>query len=148
MSSDEALWTQLGAASSLNAVARKSAFGFLQGLYPPVNATIAISANGARVAAPLPGYQDVPVKAPEDGAVEGKAEDTRWRLARAGYANAEVSSQGYFTSEAYRDIYDDSLDFYRSLSPILNGTVPRDKANYNHSYSSTVCLIFLASDTR
>ncbi|KEY70080.1 hypothetical protein S7711_07864 [Stachybotrys chartarum IBT 7711] len=117
-SSDEAVWTQLGATSSLDPVAQKSVFGFLQGLYPPVNAAVAISANGTRVAVPLLGYQYVPINAPEDGVMADKAEHIRWRLARDGCANAEASS----------------LDFYRSLSPFLNGSVPRDKANYNHSY--------------
>jgi hypothetical protein len=139
VSSNNAVVSQLAVTAPADAVLHNSALTFLQGLYPP-NGENEVLANGTRVEAPLEGYQYIPVESADDAATAKKAESNAWLQGNSGCGKAEVSSNNYFSSEEYRKTYDDSLEFYQNLLPVINGTYSKDQANFKNGYSSMFWL--------
>ncbi|KAM4055052.1 Histidine acid phosphatase [Hirsutella rhossiliensis] len=138
ISPDTAVPAQLAVTAPRDPVLYSSALAFLQGLYPPLAAAAAADerlANGSRVAAPLGGYQYVPVDPVGDGDSADRPEDNAWLQGGSGCVNAEVSSNGYFASAEYRATYDGSLDFYRRLLPVVNATYDEDAVSFKNAYS-------------
>lgn len=134
VSADTAVPSDLAVTAPSDAVLHNSALVFLQGLYPPTGEE-EVLANGTRVAAPLDGYQYIPVDAVDDAATANKAESNAWLQGNSGCGNAEVSSNNYFNSEEYRKTYDDTLQFYQDLLPVIDGTYSKDQANFKNGYS-------------
>ena len=92
--------SQISASSPLDTVLTPSAQGFLQGLYPPVGTTLGSQtlANGTVVAAPLNGYQLIPIQTVATGT---GSEDQAWLQGSSNCANAEISSNEYYDSPEY-----------------------------------------------
>lgn len=72
--------SQLNIQAPVDTVLQSSALGFLQGLYPPVGATLGSVeiANGSTVEAPLNGYQLIPVQQVSSTVSGTGAESTAW----------------------------------------------------------------------
>ncbi|RCI14812.1 hypothetical protein L249_6734 [Ophiocordyceps polyrhachis-furcata BCC 54312] len=134
LSSDEVVASQISVTSPRDPVLQASALTFGQGLYPPQSGAAERLANGSRVVAPLGGYQFLPVD-PSTAKTGDRPEDSAWLQGGTGCVNAEVSSNRYLASAEYHGDYDRSLEFYRSLLPVINGTYGEDEANFKNGYS-------------
>ena len=122
--------SQLSVTSPVDNVLQSSAMGFLQGLYPPVQ-TVSTLANGSDVTAPLSGYQLIPVNTLATGA---GSEDSGWLQDASSCANAETSSNNYFTSADYQNTLKATTDFYNSLVPVVNATLTADQVSFKNAY--------------
>jgi hypothetical protein len=125
---------QLTVSAPLDTVLQNSAFGFLQGLYPPVGAQNETLANGTVLTAPLDGYQLVPVDLVSNGA---SSENTAWLQDASGCANAEVSSNNYYLSDEYWALLNSSGAFYTRLDPVVAPTFAPAYMTYKNAYSSS-----------
>ena len=129
--------SQISASAPLDAVLMPSAQGFLQGLYPPVGATLGSQtlANGTIVEAPLDGYQLIPVQTVATGT---GSEDQAWLQGSSNCANAVVSSNEYFDSPEYLALLNGTRGFYGDLLPSINSTFNASQATFKNAYSSKV----------
>ena len=134
LSPDLAVSKQLSIRSPVGAVLHNSAVTFLQALYPPSGQS-ELLANGTKVEAPLGGYQYIPIDT-QDAATISNPEKTAWLQGSSGCGKAVDSSNAYFSSAEYKKTYDDSLDFYQGLLPLINGTFSKDAANFKNAYAS------------
>ncbi|PHH78780.1 hypothetical protein CDD80_6236 [Ophiocordyceps camponoti-rufipedis] len=134
ISPDLAVASQLSVTSPRDPVLQASAQTFVQGLYPPDDTLAETLANGSSVVAPLGGTQYVPVDKAETKAGD-RPEDNAWLQGGSGCVNAEVSSNAYLASAEYRRDYSETLEFYRGLLPVINGTYGEDEANFKNGYS-------------
>jgi hypothetical protein len=123
---------QLTVSAPLDPVLQNSAFGFLQGLYPPVGVQTETLANGSTVAAPLGGYQLVPVDLVGNGA---GSENTAWLQDASGCANAKASSNDYYLSDEYWSLLNSSAAFYARLDPVVAATFAPAYVTYKNAYS-------------
>ena len=129
--------SQIAASAPLDNVLWPSAQGFLQGLYPPVGATLGSQTlgNGTVVAAPLDGYQIIPIQTLTTGT---GSEDSAWLQGASNCANAEVSSNNYFTSSEYMALQNSTQAFYTSILPTINTTFNASQASFQNAYSSKI----------
>ena len=127
--------SQIAASAPLDNVLWPSAQGFLQGLYPPVGATLGSQTlgNGTVVAAPLDGYQIIPIQTLTTGT---GSEDSAWLQGASNCANAEISSNNYFTSAEYMALQNSTQAFYTSILPTINPTFNASQASFKNAYSS------------
>ncbi|MCJ1486553.1 hypothetical protein MMC06_006730 [Schaereria dolodes] len=125
--------SQITASAPLDNVLMSSTQGFLQGLYPPVGTTLgsSILRNNTVVQAPLNGYQLIPIETVTSGT---GSEDSAWLQGSSNCANAEISSNEYFTTPEYMSLSNSSMDFYTSLTPMINGTFNNSQSNYYNAY--------------
>lgn len=129
--------SQISASAPLDGVLMPSAQGFLQGLYPPVGAALGSQtlANGTVVTAPLNGYQLIPIQTASTGA---GSEDMAWLQGASSCANAEISSNNYFTSPEYLSLLNSTQGFYSSILPTINTTFNASQATFANAYSSKI----------
>ena len=129
--------SQISASAPLDGVLMPSAQGFLQGLYPPVGATMGSQtlANGTVVTAPLNGYQLIPISTVATGA---GSENQAWLQGASSCANAEISSNNYFTSPEYLSLLNSTHGFYSSILPTINTTFNASQATFANAYSSKI----------
>lgn len=129
--------SQIAALAPLDNVLMTSAMGFLQGLYPPVGATLGSQTlgNGTVVAAPLDGFQLIPIQTVTTGT---GSEDSAWLQGASNCANAEVSSNNYFTSPEYMALLNSTQAFYSSILPTINTTFNASQSNFQNAYSSKI----------
>jgi len=134
--------TQLSVQAPVDTVLQNSAAGFLQGLYPPVGATLGTQklANGTSVEAPLGGFQLIPVNAIASAASGSNSENSAWLQGQSGCNNAILSSNNYFFSQEYMTELNSTMDFYHSVLPVINGTFNLAQDNFKNAYLSE--LIF------
>lgn len=92
--------------------------------------------NGTTVEVPLDGYQLIPV-ATVGGAAD---ENSAWLQGNGNCAKAIISSNNYFASDEYKQLLDNTMDFYKSLEPMINSTFAADAMSYKNAYSSTSSL--------
>ena len=125
--------SQIAVSAPLDTVLLSSAQGFLQGLYPPVGQQTDTLANGTTVTAPLNGYQLIPIALVSAGTA---SEDTGWLQDASGCANAQISSNNYFSSAEYQKLLNSTKDFYSRIAPVVNLTFPASYVTYKNAYSS------------
>ena len=142
ISSDLVKNSQLSVQAPVDTVLQNSAAGFLQGLYPPVGATLGTQtlANGTHVEAPLGGFQLIPVNAIASAASSANSENSQWLQGQSGCNNAIVSSNNYFFSEEYMTELNKTLNFYHSVLPVINGTFTLAQDNFKNAYLSKLVL--------
>ena len=130
--------SQLSVEAPVDTVLQNSAAGFLQGLYPPVGATLGTQklANGTSVEAPLGGFQLIPVNAVASAASGANSENSQWLQGQSGCNNAIISSNNYFYSQEYMTEFNNTMDFYHSVSPVVNGTFSLAQDNFKNAYLS------------
>jgi hypothetical protein len=134
--------SQLSVQAPVDNVLQNSAAGFLQGLYPPVGATLGTQklANGTSVEAPLGGFQLIPVNAVASAASGSNSENSAWLQGQSGCNNAIVSSNNYFFSQEYMTELNSTMDFYHSVLPVINGTFSWAQDNFKNAYLSELAL--------
>ena len=137
--SDIVKLSQISVSSPVDNVLQNSAQGFLQGLYPAVGSNLGSETlrDGTTVHAPLDGYQLIPVQTVSSGTA---SEDSAWLQGASNCANAIASSNEYFTSQDYNDLLSSTADFYRSLTPMINGTFSDSQISYKNAYTSQSTL--------
>jgi hypothetical protein len=124
--------SQIAVSAPLDTVLQNSAQGFLQGLYPPVGQQTEVLANGTTVTAPFNGYQLIPVALVSAGT---GSEDNGWLQDASGCANAQISSNNYFSSSEYQKILNSTKDFYSKLVPVVNRTFASTYVTYKNAYT-------------
>lgn len=126
--------SQISASAPVDTVLQSSAMGFLQGLYPPVGTTLGSSTlrNGTIVESPLNGYQLIPLEQVTTGA---NSENSAWLQGATNCANAQVSSNNYFSSSQYLDTLASTQDFYNGLSPMINRTFTAAQTSFKNAYT-------------
>jgi hypothetical protein len=139
--------SQLSVQAPVDQVLQNSAAGFLQGLYPPVGATLGTQtlANGSSVEAPLNGFQLIPVNAVASAASNANSENSAWLQGSSGCNNAIISSNNYFYSQEYLNKLNSTAAFYKSILPVINGTFTADKDTFKNAYSSKSLRYFAES---
>lgn len=138
ISPDLAKNSQLNVQAPVDTVLQTSAAGFLQGLYPPVGASLGSQklANGTTVEAPMGGFQLVPVNAVQSAASNANSENSAWLQGSSGCNNAIVSSNNYFYSQEYMDLLNSTAAFYQSILPAINTTFTSAQDSFKNAYSS------------
>ncbi|PQE11621.1 histidine acid phosphatase protein [Rutstroemia sp. NJR-2017a WRK4] len=137
ISSDLVKTSQLNVQAPVDTVLQNSAAGFLQGLYPPVGATLGSQklANGTSVEAPLNGYQLIPVQTVTSASSGANSENSAWLQGQSGCANAITSSNDYFFSQEYMTLLNSTKSFYQSLLPVINTTFTSGQDTFKNAYS-------------
>ncbi|KAL5121640.1 hypothetical protein ACEQ8H_000326 [Pleosporales sp. CAS-2024a] len=127
---DQVKLSQLAVTAPVDNVLQSSAMGFLQGLYPPVK-TVQTLANGQSVQAPMDGYQLIPVNTVQTGAA---SEDSGWLQDASACANAKTSSNNFFASQEYKDLFHSTKTFYASVVPAVNNVFSADQVTLKNGY--------------
>ncbi|KAA8576585.1 hypothetical protein EYC84_006685 [Monilinia fructicola] len=137
ISPDIAKTSQLNVEAPADAVLQNSAAGFLQGLYPPVGATLGSQtlANGTIVEAPLGGFQLIPVNTVSTASSSANSENSAWLQGSSGCSNAITSSNNYFYSEEYMNLLNSTKGFYQSILPVINTTFNATQNSFKNAYS-------------
>lgn len=138
ISADLVKYSQLSVEAPVDTVLQNSAAGFLQGLYPPVGATLGSQtlANGTKVEAPLGGFQLIPVNSVKSAASSANSENSGWLQGLSGCNNAVVSSNNYFYSKEYEGLLESTKGFYQNLLPIVNTTFTSAQNTFKNAYTS------------
>lgn len=126
--------SQIAASAPLDNVLMSSTQGFLQGLYPPVGATLGSQTlgNGTIVTAPLDGFQLINVQTVTSGT---GSEDSAWLQGSSNCAKAMLSSNEYFSSPEYVAILNSTKAFYSSILPTVNSTFNASQTTFSNAYS-------------
>lgn len=136
ISANTVVQSQINVVTPDDVVLISSSQGFLQGLYPPVG-TGALSSqtlrNGTTIQTPLGGYQIIPVHTVSTGS---GSESAGWLEGSTGCALAIESSNEYFSSAEYSGMLSSTGDFYKSLSPVINGTFSANQTSFKNAYTS------------
>lgn len=135
INSDVVKLSQLQVTAPADNVLANSAQAFTQALYPALGgqASAQTLRNGSTVQAPLNGYQLIPVGTVSAGS---GSEDSGWLQDVSDCGNAETSSNNYFFSPEYQDLYAGTQDFYTSLAPVVNSTFNASSISYKNAYTS------------
>lgn len=130
--------SQLTVQAPVDTVLQNSAAGFLQGLYPPVGATLGSQtlANGSSVEAPNNGFQLIPVNAVQSASTGANSENSAWLQGQSGCGNAIISSNNYFASAEYQQKLNSTMAFYQSVLPVINGTFTSSTDSFKNAYTS------------
>ena len=105
-----------------------------QALYPPVGGTLGSNTlrNGTVVQSPLNGYQLIPIQLVSNG---GGSEDSAWLQGAQGCANAEISSNAYFSSPEYMSTLNRTQSFYNGVAPMINRTFTTEQTSFENAYT-------------
>lgn len=130
--------SQLNVEAPVDNVLQNSAQGFLQGLYPPVGASLGSQtlANGTTVEAPLNGYQLIPVNAVSTTSSSANSENSEWLQGSSGCNNAVISSNDYLYSDEYMTMLNKTAQFYQNILPVINTTFTSTTDTFKNAYSS------------
>ncbi|KAI9714720.1 MAG: hypothetical protein M1820_000009 [Bogoriella megaspora] len=134
LNSDVVMQSQISVSAPADTVLQNSAQGFLQGLYPPVGTSLGTQhlANGSNITTPLNGYQLIPISLAANGA---GSENNAWLQSATGCSNAIISSNNYYSSPEYEDLFKSTVDFYKNLAPAINNTFNSSQINFKNAYS-------------
>ncbi|KAL2065029.1 hypothetical protein VTL71DRAFT_4169 [Oculimacula yallundae] len=129
--------SQLSVEAPVDTVLQNSAAGFLQGLYPPVGATLGTQslANGSSVAAPLNGFQLIPVNPVASASSGANSENSGWLQGQSGCNKAIVSSNNYFFSNEYLNKLDATSGFYTNILPVVKGIFTSATDSFKNAYT-------------
>ncbi|KAG4432399.1 hypothetical protein IFR05_012109 [Cadophora sp. M221] len=129
--------SQLSVEAPVDTVLQNSAAGFLQGLYPPVGATLGTQslANGSSVAAPLNGFQLIPVNAVASASSGANSENSGWLQGQSGCNKAIVSSNNYFFSQEYLNKLSATAGFYSNILPVVKGIFTSATDSFKNAYT-------------
>lgn len=134
LNSDLVKLSQITVSAPVDNVLQNSALGFTQALYPPVGPTLGANTlrNGTVVQSPLNGYQLIPVEVVASGA---GSEDSAWLQGSTNCANAEISSNEYFSSPEYMTLLNKTQSFYNGVAPMINGTFTAAQTSFMNAYT-------------
>ncbi|KAI1826496.1 phosphoglycerate mutase-like protein [Xylaria intraflava] len=136
LSHDTVALDQLSITSPVDNVLQNSAQAFVQGLYPPAGDFSSQELrNDSSIAAPLGGYQYIPVNTLANAASSADSEDNASLQDGSGCNNAIASSNEYPLSSEFMETYSQSTSFYANLLPVINSTFAADAANFGNAYT-------------
>jgi hypothetical protein len=129
--------TQLNAFAPNSDVLQKSAMGFLQGLYPPLDGDVTYEdevqgsemANGTVEITPLDGFQYVI----HDG-IDTNSPNNIWIQGDTSCPAYTNASNAYFDTEEFLSLNSSTFDFYQSLYPLVEGAFTKEELNYGNAY--------------
>lgn len=126
--------SQIVASAPVDNVLQSSAQGFLQGIYPPVGQHLGSNTlrNGTVVQSPLNGYQLIPLQTVATGA---NSENSAWLQGSTDCANAQLSSNNYYTSASYLQTLNATQDLYTSIYPSINKTFTQSQDSFKNAYT-------------
>jgi len=129
MNTDLVKQSQITASAPVDTVLQNSALAFLQALYPPVGETLGSQTlrNGTVVQTPLNGYQLIPLQTVRTGS---NRENSAWLQGATNCANAQLSSNNFFTSPLYEGLLKLTQSFYDGVSPMINRTFPAKQTSF------------------
>jgi len=122
--------SQLSVTAPVDNVLQNSAQGFTQGFYPPYQQAQTLR-NGSDVQSPMDGYQLIPINTVTTGA---GSEDNGWLQEASSCANAETSSNAFFSSAEYNDLLNKTTDFYNALIPVVKSTFDDKYVSFKNAY--------------
>ena len=127
--------SQISVSSPSDNVLQNAATGFLQGLYPAVNAPTDQETlrDGTVITAPMNGYQLIPVAITTTNTA---SESSGWLQSATGCANAVAASNEYFSTSDYTALLGSTASFYQSILPTINTTFNSSAATYKNAYTS------------
>ena len=125
--------SQLTASAPVDTVLQNSAQGFLQGLYPPVGTQLGSNTlrNGTVVQSPLNGYQLIPLQTIQTGA---GSEDAAWLQGSTNCANAQISSNKYFTSAQYLNTLARTQSLYNTVYSDVQNIFNKSQTTFKNAY--------------
>ncbi|KAK5101102.1 hypothetical protein LTS08_004708 [Lithohypha guttulata] len=134
LNSDLVKQSQIIASAPVDTVLQVSAQAFLQGIYPPVGSQVGSTTlrNGTVVQTPLNGYQLIPLQTVETGA---NSENSAWLQGSTNCANAQLSSNAYYTSAQYLETLSRTQDLYNSIYPMINKTFSQSQSSFRNGYT-------------
>jgi len=134
INSDIVKLSQITASAPVDNVLQSSALGFLQGLYPPVGTQLGTNTlrNGTQVQSPLNGYQLIPLQTVETGT---NSENSAWLQGSTNCANAQISSDNYYTSAEYMQTLNTTQALYNRIYPDVNKTFSQTQTSYKNAYT-------------
>lgn len=134
MNTDLVKQSQITVSAPVDNVLQNSAMAFTQALYPPVGEPLSSNAlrNGTVVQSPLNGYQLIPVQVVSTGA---NSENSAWLQGSTNCANAQISSNNYFMSEAYNTTLSNTKLFYNGVYPMVERTFAQNATNFKNAYT-------------
>jgi hypothetical protein len=134
MNTDLVKEAQITVSAPLDTVLQNSALAFTQGLYPPVGPVLGANTlrNGTVVQSPLNGYQLIPVQLVSNGA---GSEDSAWLEGAQNCANAQISSNSYFSTPEYMSTLNKTQSFYNGVAPMVNRTFTAQQTSYANAYT-------------
>lgn len=134
INSDVVKQSQLSASAPSDTVLENSAQAFLQGLYPPVGSQLGSMRlrNGTTIELPLNGYQLIPVQQVSAG---GNSENSPWLQGASNCANAQVSSNNYFTSSEYSTTLHATQALYNQTYQYVNETFTETQMSFKNAYA-------------
>ncbi len=144
INSDVVKESQLIASAPADTVLQISALGFLQGLYPPTQLSSQTLRNGTTVQAPLNGYQLIPLQTVETGA---NSENAAWLQGSTNCANAQLSSNAYYSSAQYLATLNRTQDLYNSVYPDVSRTFSQSETSFKNGYTIW-CVSLLSRSQR
>jgi hypothetical protein len=124
--------SQVSVSAPLDTVLMNSAQGFLQGFYPPVTGLNQTLRNGSIVTAPLNGYQLIPITLSSSSSGN---EDNGWLQDASGCSNADISSNNYFNSAEYKELFNSTQSFWTRLIPVVNQTFATSAVTFKNAYA-------------
>lgn len=135
LNTDVVRQAQIAVTAPVDNVLQNSAAGFLQGLYPPTGNTIGAQTlrNGSSVQSPMNGFQLIPINTVSSGS---GSEDSGWLQDASNCANAETSSNNYFTSTEYMSLKKSTTNFYQRLVPVISGEFNSSTSSFKNAYTS------------
>ncbi|KAK4905817.1 hypothetical protein LTR66_017775, partial [Elasticomyces elasticus] len=134
INSDLVKQSQITASAPTDTVLQNSAMGFLQGLYPPVGAQLGTNTlrNGTIVQSPLNGYQLIPLQTVQTGT---NSENSAWLQGSTNCANAQISSNDYYTSQQYLDTLKANQGLYNNTYQYVNRTFTQSQTTFKNAYT-------------
>ncbi|KAJ6260469.1 hypothetical protein Dda_4695 [Drechslerella dactyloides] len=134
LSSDEAVNSQISVSTTDDTVLLNSAQAFLQGLYPPVGVRSSETLrDGTVVAAVNGGYQLIPVHVMGNGGAN--KEDATWLQGTSGCAATIKSSKAYADSQEFKNLKNETEDFYHSLEGVWAETFSSEQSDFTNAYA-------------
>lgn len=126
--------SQIMASAPVDTVLQNSALGFLQGLYPPVGSQLGSSTlrNGTVVQSPLNGYQLIPLQTVQTGS---NSENSAWLQGSSNCANAQISSNKYYSSAEYLETLNRTQALYASVYPDVNATFSQSETSFKNAFT-------------
>jgi prostatic aicd phosphatase len=108
-----------------------SAWGFMQGLFPPdTTATLQTLANGTTETSPLNGYQYVSLNG-----IPLTAPDIIWIAGDQNCPTMTEASQAYYNSTKFLTMKPELQPFYDKFIPLLEGILPNSSVSFQSAYN-------------
>ena len=133
LNQDTVKLSQISITAPVDNVLQNSAMGFSQALYPPFPTNVTL-AGGQTLLAPMNGYQLIPVNTLSSGT---GSEDSGWLQDASSCQLAKASSNSYFSSKEYSNLFSSTKDLYSSIVTSINNVISAEQVTFKNAYIGT-----------